>query len=278
MKEKLGLEGTFSSLYLEEIKFHPYQFFLQSKTWIAMWYGYASSKLVLHVLNQTMLKSNGKSRSIGQGRHVNTNWSSLSFFRFQKDYRPRKYDKSNKTLPNTQTRPSCPLNIVSQNFLLNEHLTSYHWNKTYKTETGLNRHKAKCKERDKPSDNEHNIPSTSNDNNATVSLTIDYPWSQTGNTILSNTINKIYTKVVFWNNNLFLLPSYFRGKRYIEETTMLLNKWIHDSPLNGILFKTVMLMSNLLLQKPSKNCKSKDHQLALERCLELWHKGEFEEL
>ena len=152
------------------------------------------------------------------------------------------------------------------------------WNKTYKTETGLNRHKAKCKERDKPSDNEHNIPSTSNDNNATVSLTIDYPWSQTGNTILSNTINKIYTKVVFWNNNLFLLPSYFRGKRYIEETTMLLNKWIHDSLLNGILFKTVMLMSNLLLQKPSKNCKSKDHQLALERYLELWHKGEFEEL
>ena len=37
-------------------------------------------------------------------------------------------------------------------------------------------------------------------------------------------------------------------------------------------------MPNLLLQKPSKNSKSKDHQLALERHLELWHKGEFEEL
>ena len=39
-----------------------------------------------------------------------------------------------------------------------------------------------------------------------------------------------------------------------------------------------MLMPNLLLQKPSKTSKSKDHQLALERRLELWHKGEFEEL
>ena len=39
-----------------------------------------------------------------------------------------------------------------------------------------------------------------------------------------------------------------------------------------------MLMPNLLLQKPSKNSKLKDHQLALERRLELWHKGEFEEL
>ena len=39
-----------------------------------------------------------------------------------------------------------------------------------------------------------------------------------------------------------------------------------------------MLMPNLLLQKPSENSKSKDHQLALERRLELWHKCEFAEL
>ena len=37
-------------------------------------------------------------------------------------------------------------------------------------------------------------------------------------------------------------------------------------------------MSNLLLQKPSKNPKSKDYQLVLERRLELWRKGELEEL
>ena len=39
-----------------------------------------------------------------------------------------------------------------------------------------------------------------------------------------------------------------------------------------------MLIPNLFLQKPSKNSRSKDHQLALERRIELWHKGEFEEL
>ena len=43
-------------------------------------------------------------------------------------------------------------------------------------------------------------------------------------------------------------------------------------------FKAVMLMSNLLLQKPSKISKSKDHQLALEHRLERCRKGEFEEL
>ena len=123
-----------------------------------------------------MLKSNDQSRSIDQKRLVNTNSSSISFFRLDKDYGPREYDKSNKTLPTTQTSPSYPVNNVSQNFLSNEYLTCQHCNKTYKTKTGLNRHKAKCKERDKPSDNnEPNIPSTGNDNNTAASQTIEYP-------------------------------------------------------------------------------------------------------
>ena len=46
-------------------------------------------------------------------------------------------------------------------------------------------------------------------------LKIEYLWSQTGNTISSNTINIA---------NLFLLPSGLSGKRYIKETTRLLNE------------------------------------------------------
>ena len=123
-----------------------------------------------------MLKSNDQSRSIDQKRLVNTNSSSISFFRLDKDYGPREYDKSNKTLPTTQTSPSYPVINVSQNFLSNEYLTCQHCNKTHKTKTGLNRHKAKCKERDKPSDNNKpNIPSTGNDNNTAASQTIEYP-------------------------------------------------------------------------------------------------------
>ena len=53
----------------------------------------------------------------------------------------------------------------------------------------------------------HNIPSTSNDKDTTASRTIKYPWSQTGNTILWNTINIIFDKIVLLRKNLFLLPS-----------------------------------------------------------------------
>ena len=96
-------------------------------------------------------------------------------------------------LPSTQTSLLYSVNNVSQIFLLNERLKCQHCNKTYKTETGLNRHKAKYKERDKPSDNnEHNVPSTSNDNDTTASRTIEYLWLQTANTISSNTIDTVY--------------------------------------------------------------------------------------
>ena len=144
-----------------------------------------------------MLKSNDKSSSINQERPANSNSSFVSYFRLDKDYGPREYDKSNKTLPSIQTSPLYHVNNVSQNLLSNEHLICQHCNKTYKTETRLNRHKTKCKIRDKLSDNnEYNIPSTSNDKDTAASRTIKCPWSQMGNTISSNTIYVIYNKVV----------------------------------------------------------------------------------
>ena len=60
-----------------------------------------------------MLKSNDNSRSIDQERPVNTNSSFVSFYRLEKDYGPREYDKSNKTMPSTQTSPSYPVLFIN---------------------------------------------------------------------------------------------------------------------------------------------------------------------
>lgn len=106
------------------------------------------------------------------------------FFQLDKDHGPRKHNKPNKTLPSTETSPLYPLNNIIQNFPLNEYLKCQYSNKIYKTETGLNRRKAKYKERNKPSDNnKYNTPSISNGNYTTASQIFEYPWSQTGNTI-----------------------------------------------------------------------------------------------
>ena len=99
---------THISIYLSE-----------GSIWIAMWYGFAFSELTMHVINQIMLKSNDKSRSIDQERPVNTNPSSVSFFLWKNDYGPKEYDKSNKNLPCTQTSSLYPVNNVSQNFFSN---------------------------------------------------------------------------------------------------------------------------------------------------------------
>ena len=44
-----------------------------------------------------------------------------------------------------------------------------------------------------------------------------------------------------------------------------MNEQLHKFPLKDIAFKAIMIMPNLLLQKPSKNSKAKDHLKALER-------------
>ena len=82
-------------------------------------------------------------------------------------------------------------------------------------------------------------------------------------------LNAVYDVVVFWRKNIFLLPSGKSRKQYIEETTRLINSWIHNSPLQDVAFKAIMVMPNLLLHKPARNSKSKDHLEALNRRLNL---------
>ena len=75
-----------------------------------------------------------------------------------------------------------------------------------------------------------------------------------------------------------MLPSGAAGKNYIEEVTRLMKLWINDIPLRKIALKAVRVMSALLLQKPSKTSKLKDHHVTLERRLKLWEERKIEEL
>ena len=77
---------------------------------------------------------------------------------------------------------------------------------------------------------------------------------------------------------MFLVPSGKSGKQCIEEKTRLINSWIHNSPLQDVAFKAIMIMPNFLLRKPARNSKSKDHLEALNRRLNLWEGGELTEL
>ena len=92
------------------------------------------------------------------------------------------------------------------------------------------------------------------------------------------TIKRIYDKKVFWRKNLFLLSTGSASKKCMDETTRLTHEWLQYLPMKDICFEAIMLIANLLLQKPPRNSQSKDHLSALECRFELWKKGELEDL
>ena len=70
-----------------------------------------------------------------------------------------------------------------------------------------------------------------------------------------------------------MVPSGGDAKTFIKEITRLMNLWRDHSPLENIALKVIHIMPALLLQKPNKNSKAKDHVAALEKRLELWENG-----
>ena len=75
-----------------------------------------------------------------------------------------------------------------------------------------------------------------------------------------------------------MVPSGGDAKTFIKEITRLMNLWRYHSPLENIALKVIHIMPALLLQKPDKNSKAKDHVAALEKRQELWENGNTIEL
>ena len=103
---------------------------------------------------------------------------------------------------------------------------------------------------------------------------VQYKWVRYDSYQSGENLSLVYEKIVYWKNNLPLLPSRCAEKQFIEETTKLLNEWLHDLPVKDTAFKAIMIMPSLLLQKPSKKSKSRKHLKALEQYMDLYgHQG-----
>ena len=149
-----------------------------------------------------------------------------------------------------------------------------------KTNRGLLQRLIFCRKRNR----EYNINSNTaindsnnivadNDNSASHDSNGDgdhetYFWNKIRGTVFDKDLTDAYGKIVHWKRNLFIMPSGTVGKKYLEEKTACLWKlWIQNSSLKTVAIKAMHIMPVLLLQKPSKNSKSKDHLVSLERRL-----------
>ena len=64
----------------------------------------------------------------------------------------------------------------------------------------------------------------------------------------------------------------------LKECTRLLRAWTSKSALRDIALKCIMIMPHLLLQKPCKESKAKDHSEALKRRMAFWQRGDLDSI
>ena len=146
--------------------------------------------------------------------------------------------------------------------------------RSFKTKRGLKQHQRSCTVMSTQEDQSHDIETQ----NLNVTSNVVFQWGEVDGKDFIESVEKIYEKIVYWKKNLFLLPSGKAGKTFIDHIVKLLNSWVEGTALQDIAFKAVMIMPSLLLQKPSKNSKAKEHLNNLERRMELWEKGYLMEL
>ena len=147
------------------------------------------------------------------------------------------------------------------------------------TARGVKKHENSCKSKPVQSQSSPTTETTPNQESEVENIDSRTVW---GNHTLADILmigRAIYEEVVHWRKNLFKLPSGAAGKRYIKELTRLIDIWNADShPLSNVSLKLSMIMPALLLQKPSKKSSSKLNTEYLNKRLNLWEEGNFDEL
>ena len=91
-------------------------------------------------------------------------------------------------------------------------------------------------------------------------------------------IEAAYLETRSWRKNLFLVPSGAAGKTFVDELTRLFEAFAQSTAMECVALKAAMTAPTLLLQKPSRKSKSKEHSQCLNRRLKLWAEGRINDL
>ena len=91
-------------------------------------------------------------------------------------------------------------------------------------------------------------------------------------------ISTAYDTMTKWKKNVFKLPSGKAAKDFISELSTWLEHFNNNSAFQGIALKVFMTMPSLMLQKPNKKSKAKEHLRILELRMAMWKDGRIEDL
>ena len=86
-------------------------------------------------------------------------------------------------------------------------------------------------------------------------------------------LNSAYNEVVKWNKNFFKIPLGSCGKKLVEEACKLVSLYNGKGEWEHLAIKALIVLLPLVLQKPSKNSKTRDHKAHLQRRMVMWKDG-----
>ena len=92
-----------------------------------------------------------------------------------------------------------------------------------------------------------------------------FTWGELDSETFTQRLSHAYSTVVHWRRNIFSIPSGNAGTAFVTELSRLFCAYAVGSALESVALKAAMTMCALLLQKPSRSSKAKDHVACLER-------------
>ena len=102
----------------------------------------------------------------------------------------------------------------------------------------------------------------------------NFHWSSLDSAAFSQALDSAYLEVVHWRKNCFDVPRGLVGKQFVSELARLFRAVGEGSALESVALKAIFAACILLLQKPSRSSKPRDHTSHLQRRLQLWNEGD----
>ncbi len=105
-----------------------------------------------------------------------------------------------------------------------------------------------------------------------------FTWREYDSASIILSMDDAYSEVVHWRKNTFQVPFGNAGKGFVSELSRLYKAYADGSALEAIALKACAVMSILLLQRPFRSSKRKDHSACLARRMLNWKKGDIRNL
>ena len=91
-------------------------------------------------------------------------------------------------------------------------------------------------------------------------------------------IQSSYDQIIGWKKKIFTLPRGKCGTDFIKELARLINLFVNKTKWQRVALSLVHIFIPIMLQKPSKKTKPRDHSKYLKLRLEKWSRGEIASL